>query len=315
MKTEKINMITVLGPTATGKTGFATRLAALVDGEIISADSRQVYCGMDLGTGKDYEDYSFNGIEIPYHLIDIKDAGEEYNVFEFQRDFLRVYNDILSRGKMPILCGGTGMYLEAILNGYTLVEVPENKALREELAQKTQEELVGILQDLRPLHNTSDSDDRTRTIRAIEIEKFTKENPKQEDNFPKINSILFGLKYERTVIREKISKRLKERLDEGMIDEVRTLLDNGVHPDKLKYYGLEYKFLTMHVLGELNFKDMFQKLNTAIHQFAKRQENWFNRMEKNGSVIHWIDGNLTLDEKLEEAMKIISSNPEIKAVK
>jgi tRNA dimethylallyltransferase len=307
MNTLSIDMITVLGPTATGKTGFAASLAVQLNGEIISADSRQVYKEMNLGTGKDYEDYKVDGRQVPYHLVDIVEPGSEYNVYQFQKDFLNAYSDILDRGKTPVLCGGTGMYLEAILNGYTLIQVPVNEKLRSALETKSTEELADMLRELRPVHNTTDSIHRMRTIRAIEIETHNRENPPPENTFPEINTEIFGLKFERKVIRERITKRLKERLEAGMIDEVIALLKKGIHPDKLKFYGLEYKFLTMHVLGELSYNDMFQKLNSAIHQFAKRQDTWFRRMERNRIDINWIDGNLPMTEKVEVALGILET--------
>ncbi len=300
-------MITILGPTATGKTSFAAALAAQLNGEIVSADSRQVYKEMNLGTGKDYEDYMVDGQQVPYHIVDIVEPGSEYNVYEFQKDFLQAYDGIRERGKLPILCGGTGMYLEAVLNGYTLIQVPVNEKLRSELEEKPTEELADILKELRTVHNTTDTIHRKRTIRAIEIETHNKQNPPPENTFPEINTEIFGLKFARSVIRERITKRLKERLDDGMIDEVKGLLDKGIHPDKLKFYGLEYKFLTMHVLGELSYNDMFQKLNTAIHQFAKRQETWFRRMERNGFSINWINGNLQMEGKVKVALEMLET--------
>lgn len=298
-------MITVLGPTATGKTGFTAHLAKLLNGEIISADSRQVYKEMNLGTGKDYDDYVVDGITIPYHLIDIIEPGSEYNVYEYQRDFITAFEDITSRNKLPILSGGTGLYIEAILNGYQLIPVPENKLLRAQLESKSTEELVVTLAKLRSLHNTTDSIERNRIIRAIEIEAFNKENPPKENTFPSIDTTIIGIRFERKTIRERITLRLKDRLQNGMIEEVRGLLEKGIHADKLKFYGLEYKFLTMHILGELNYNDMYQKLNTAIHQFAKRQETWFRRMERKGFKINWIEGILPIDKKIDEAMRIV----------
>jgi len=292
-------MITILGPTATGKTSFAANVAARLDGEIISADSRQVYRGMDLGTGKDYEDYIVDGQKIPYHLVDIADPGYEYNVFEFQNDFLRVFDDITTRGKMPLLCGGTGMYLEAVLSGYKLQKVPENIELRKSLSGKSLKELNSILQSYRDVHNTTDSSDRDRALRAIEIAEFQKEHPRDESSFPKIDHKIFGVQFERRIIRERITQRLKQRLESGMIAEIESLLASGLKPEQLTFYGLEYRYLTDYVTSKISYDDMFSRLNTAIHQFAKRQMTWYRRMEKRGFKITWIDGNLAMREKLE----------------
>ncbi|MBS4013565.1 MAG: tRNA (adenosine(37)-N6)-dimethylallyltransferase MiaA [Bacteroidetes bacterium] len=286
---ETYDLIVITGPTATGKTSIAARLAAEIEGEIISADSRQVYRKMDLGTGKDLDDYIVNGKKIPFHLIDIAEPGYEYNVFEFQRDFFDAFLDIKSRGKRPILCGGTGMYIEAAISEYKLIEVPENSDLRKTLLTKTDEELQNILVSMRKLHNTSDTSDRKRLIRAIEIEQYYSDNPQIPSETPKINSIIFGINKPRDEVRERITKRLKQRLETGMIEEVELLLENGVTPEKLKYYGLEYKFLTQYILGEITYEQMFSQLNTAIHQFAKRQMTWFRRMEKKGFNIIWVE--------------------------
>ncbi|MFP4471896.1 MAG: tRNA (adenosine(37)-N6)-dimethylallyltransferase MiaA [Bacteroidales bacterium] len=297
-------MITILGPTATGKTRLAAAAAAAVDGEVISADSRQVYRGMDIGTGKDYHDYVVEGKTVPHHLVDIADPGYEYNVFEFQKDFLKAFGDIVSRGKMPVLCGGTGMYLEAVLSGYKLVEVPENPQLRERLHQKSMHELTEILKSLREVHNVTDFTDRDRTIRAIEIAEYEKSHPRTKDDFPEINHRIYGIRFERRIIRERITLRLKQRLEEGMIDEVKRLLGLGLKPEQLTFYGLEYRYLTDYVTGKISYEEMFRLLNTAIHQFAKRQMTWFRRMEKKGFKIHWIDGNLPLEQKLESILKL-----------
>lgn len=291
-------MITILGPTATGKTRLAALVAHKLDGEIISADSRQVYRGMDIGTGKDYADYQVDGRQIPFHLVDIADAGYEYNVFEFREDFYKAYAEIQSRRIQPILCGGTGLYLEAVLSGYTLVKVPVNTELREKLSSKNIHELNLILSEFRELHNTTDSTDIQRTIRAIEIEDFLKNHTEPQADFPKIQSVIFGLQFDRQVIRQRITERLKTRLNGGMIDEVKTLLDSGLQPAQLSFYGLEYRFLTDYVTGKITYDDMFALLNTAIHQFAKRQMTWFRRMEKKGIRINWIDGNLNDSEKV-----------------
>jgi tRNA dimethylallyltransferase len=295
----KINLITILGPTATGKTGIAANLAAKLGTEIISADSRQVYRGMDLGTGKDYEDYFVNGVEVPSHLVDIEDAGVHYNVYRFQTDFLKVFEEIKSRNKLPVLCGGSGLYLEAVLKNYRLIEVPPNKELRKELDGKSLEELTEILKQLKPeLHNHTDVETDRRAVRAIEIEKYYAENPKVDSSYPEIQSLNIGIDFDREMRRERITIRLKQRLEEGMLDEVQKLLDSGLTPEQLIYYGLEYKFLTLHLIGELSYDEMFRKLEIAIHQFAKRQMTWFRGMEKRGTKIHWINGHLPMDEKV-----------------
>ena len=302
------NLITILGPTATGKTGLAAHLAARLDGEIISADSRQIYRGMDLGTGKDYADYLVGGIEIPSHLIDIEDAGLHYNVFRFQTDFIKVFKEIKSRDKFPVLCGGSGLYIEAILKNYRLIEVPPNKELRKKLEGKSLEELTEILKSLKPkLHNHTDIETDRRAIRAIEIEKYYAENPQFDASFPEINSLNIGIDFDRELRRQRITVRLKQRLDEGMLDEVQKLLDSGLTPEQLIYYGLEYKFLTLHLIGELTFDEMFRQLEIAIHQFAKRQMTWFRGMEKRGTKIHWINGHLPIGEKVEEIFNLLNS--------
>lgn len=300
------NLITVLGPTASGKTAFGARLAYVIKGELISADSRQVYRGMDLGTGKDYEDYMVEGHRIPVHLIDIHQAGYKYNVFEFQNDFKEVFKDIIKRKRIPIMVGGTGMYLEAVMNRYELVRTPINQDLRNALADKTQNELADILLKYGTrLHNTSDLKVRKRTIRAIEIAEFVSRNPEQSMDLPEVKALVFGIKYDLNVRRKRISERLKTRLDEGMIEEVKVLLDT-VNPDDLIYYGLEYKYLTLYLTGHLTYDDMFQKLEVAIHQFAKRQMTWFRKMERNGCDIHWLEGQLPIEEKINRALGIIA---------
>lgn len=281
------NLITILGPTANGKTAFATKLALMLDTEIISADSRQVYRGMDIGTGKDIAEYTISGKKIPYHLIDIVDAGEKYNVFRFQKDFFESFQNILSRNKTPIMCGGTGLYLEAIIKNYNLIEVPENKPLRLNLEKKSLKELELVLKSMKKTHNTTEFDTKKRAIRAIEIETYIKNNPQKAVNYPNINSLLIGVKHQRQIERERITARLKQRLDEGMIDEVKKLMEKGVPKETLIYYGLEYKFITLFLTGEISYDEMFAKLNTAIHQFAKRQRTWFRRMERNGLKIDW----------------------------
>ncbi len=292
-------MITILGPTATGKTNLAAHVADALNGEIISADSRQVYRGMNIGTGKDYEDYIVEGKLVPHHLVDIVEPGYKYNVYEFQKDFFSIYEEILKRKKAPVLCGGTGMYLEAALSGYRLLDVPTNKKLRNELSAKTLEELNTILSSFKTMHNISDSLDKDRTIRAIEIQEYYRNHPKQLKNIPVIKSDIFGIKFDRAEIRRRITQRLEARFKEGMVEEVGKLLRKGLKPEQLKFYGLEYKFVTQFVTGEISYDDMFRLLNTAIHQFAKRQMTWFRKMEKKGFEINWIDGNLPLSQKME----------------
>ena len=304
------SMLAILGPTACGKTSFAVALADILDGEIISADSRQVYRGMDLGTGKDLADYDFHGHRIPYHLIDICDAGEKYNVYRYQHDFLVAYDDIVSRGRFPILCGGTGLYLESVLRGYKLCPVPQNPELRKSLENKSLEDLVKVLLEYKErtggkMHNTTDVDTAQRAIRAIEIEEYYSEHPLLDASFPDIHSLVIGLDISRDLRRERISKRLQQRLDDGMLDEIRRLIDSGVHPDDLIYYGLEYKYLTLHVIGLLTYAEMFRQLEIAIHQFAKRQMTWFRGMERRGVHIHWIDATQPMDDKVSEVIKLL----------
>lgn len=300
MATTPYNLITITGPTASGKTSVAAHLARQINGEIISADSRQVYRGMDIGTGKDLSDYRVDGLIVPYHLIDIADAGYEYNVFEYQRDFINVFNDIRQRGKFPIVCGGSGMYIEAVLKGYKLINVPVNEALRKLLAGKSLGELTEILKKYKPVHNNSDTETPKRAMRAIEIEEYYRQNPQQDRYYPEINALIIGILFDRETRRKRISERLKTRFDEGMIDEIKNLITNGVSPESLIYYGLEYKYITRYVTGEISYAEMFSQLETAIHQFSKRQMTWFRHMEKNGTTIHWIDGCLPLEEKLKQ---------------
>lgn len=295
---ESYNLITVLGPTACGKTTFAVALADHLHTAVISADSRQVYRSMDLGTGKDLDEYILEGRVVPHYLIDIVDAGYKYNVFEFQRDFLDVYTALRTEGQLPVMCGGTGMYLESVLRGYRLIEVPENSELRDSLTGKSLEELTAILKSYKRLHNTTDVDTCKRAIRAIEIEEYYRTNEASIRDFPKINSLTIGLDISRELRRERISRRLRERLDLGMVDEVRGILASGVKPDDLIYYGLEYKYLTLYVIGALSYDDMANQLEIAIHQFAKRQMTYFRGMERRGVNIHWIDASLSADEKL-----------------
>jgi tRNA dimethylallyltransferase len=304
MKMKPYNLITILGPTASGKTSVAAHLARRLNGEIISADSRQVYRGMDLGTGKDIADYLVNGVEIPYHLIDIVDAGYEYNVFEYQRDFIKAFTDIHSRNKFPVVCGGSGLYIEAVLKGYKLINVPVNEELREKLTGKNLEELSSILKTYKTLHNVSDVDTVKRAIRAIEIQEYYSRNPETDMPFPEINSLIVGVKFDRDIRRQRISERLKTRLNEGMINEVKNLIEAGVKPETLVYYGLEYKYLTQYLIGKISFDEMFCQLETAIHQFAKRQMTWFRHMEKSGFTIHWLDGDIQMEEKIEQIVRL-----------
>jgi tRNA dimethylallyltransferase len=303
-----MDLITVLGPTATGKTQFAVQLTGLIGGEIISADSRQVYRGMDIGTGKDLNDYIVNGKQISYHLIDIVDAGEKYNVFRYQSDFLKVYDNLKSKNILPVLCGGSGMYIEAVLKGYKLINVPVNESLREMLNKYSLQELEQKLKQYGQLHNKTDVDTKKRAIRAIEIAEYYKTHPDIDFSFPEIKSLIFGIKFDRKIVKERITYRLKERLQQGMIDEVEELIKQGVDTDTLEYYGLEYKFIVKFLKKELSYNHMVEKLNVAIHQFSKRQMTWFRKMERQGFKIYWIDGELPEDKKISTAMEIINNH-------
>ena len=298
-------LITIIGPTASGKTAFAAALAARLDTEIISGDSRQVYRSMDIGTGKDLADYVVDGKQIPYHLIDICNPGDKYNVFEYQHDFHKAFEEIQKKGKLPILCGGTGMYIESVLRGFKLLDVPQNPALRESLKGKSLAELEQILASYKVLHNKTDVDSAQRAIRAIEIEEFYKTEAPDKREYAPINSLIIGVDIDRDLRREKISKRLRARLDEGMVDEVRAILATGVKPDDLIYYGLEYKFLTLYIIGQLTYDEMVSQLEIAIHQFAKRQMTWFRGMERRGLHIHWLDATLPTDEKINNVLALI----------
>ncbi|MDD2799051.1 MAG: tRNA (adenosine(37)-N6)-dimethylallyltransferase MiaA [Bacteroidales bacterium] len=293
-------LITILGPTASGKTSLAVALAEALNTEIISGDSRQVYRRMDIGTGKDLSEYG----QVPYHLIDICDAGEKYNVFEYQHDFAKVFSEIKAKGKLPILCGGTGMYIESVLKGYKLLAVPENRELREQLSGFTLDELTVKLSMYKELHNKTDLDSVKRAIRAIEIEEYYRMQQPDITEFLPINSLIVGVDIDREVRRDRITKRLKDRLDEGMVEEVRSIIESGVSPDDLIYYGLEYKYLTLYIIGQLTFDEMFAQLEMAIHQFAKRQMTWFRGMERRGFTIHWIDAMLPMEEKVQIISKL-----------
>ena len=312
-------MITVIGPTACGKTQFAVALANELDGEILSGDSRQVYRRMDLGTGKDLDEYVIDGKTIPFHLIDIAEPGTKYNVYQYQQDFVNAYRDILSRGKTPILCGGTGLYIECVLRGYRMSFVPENQALRKSLEGKSLEELSSLLRSYKQLHNTTDVDTAQRAIRAIEIEEYYRLHPEEEGNETpgeqqrsetlrsvRDNNVVIGLMIDREVRRQRISSRLKARLENGMIDEVKKLLGEGIPPQDLIYYGLEYKYLTLHVIGKLSYEEMYRQLEIAIHQFAKRQMTWFRGMERRGATIHWLNAQDPLQDNIGKVRSLIS---------
>lgn len=298
-------LITIIGPTASGKTAFAAALAARLDTEIISGDSRQVYRSMDIGTGKDLADYVVDGKQIPYHLIDICNPGDKYNVFEYQHDFHKAFEEIRKKGKLPILCGGTGMYIESVLRGFKLLDVPQNPALRESLKGKSLAELEQVLASYKVLHNKTDVDSAQRAIRAIEIEEFYKTEAPDKREYAPINSLIIGVDIDRELRREKISRRLRARLDKGMVDEVRAILATGVKPEDLIYYGLEYKFLTLYIIGQLTYDEMVSQLEIAIHQFAKRQMTWFRGMERRGLHIHWLDATLPTDEKINNVLALI----------
>ena len=307
-------MITILGPTASGKTSLAAALAARIDAEIISADSRQVYRGMTIGTGKDLDDYRQGDRLIPYHLIDICEPGTKYNLFQYQQDFHLIYNNIVARGVRPILCGGTGLYIESVLKGYALSPVPQNQALRDKLADKSLAELTEMLEDLKRrnhsvMHNRTDVDTAQRAIRAIEIETYNLEHPTDNRTLPPIDSVIIGVDINREERRRKITQRLKQRLEEGMVDEIRQLLDRGIAPENLIYYGLEYKFVTEYVIGKTSYEEMFRQLEIAIHQFAKRQMTWFRGMERRSFTIHWIDALDPMDSKVAQIMDIAHIQP------
>jgi len=302
-----IDLVTVLGHTAAGKTAFAAHLADRLGGEIISADSRQVYRGMDIGSGKDYKDYLVMDHQVPFHLIDILDAGYEYNVYLFKRDFLRVYTDISERGKLPVLCGGSGLYIESVLRNYHLLNVPLNPGLRQELDKLSYEELVEILKLHGPLHNISDTSNRKRMIRAIEIARYQSGQLQDLEDERELNPLVLGIRFDRDVRRERITLRLRERMEEGMVEEVEGLLRSGVLAEKLDYYGLEYRYVCKYIQEELSYEEMFKRLNTAIHQFAKRQMTYFRGMERKGIAIHWLDGGLSMEDKIELALELFKA--------
>jgi len=293
------DLLVITGPTASGKTALAATLASRLNGEIISADSRQVYREMNIGTGKDYSDYLINGTRIPVHLIDIVDPGSRFNVFEYQKSFLKVFQDMTNRNKFPVICGGSGMYLDSVISGYKLIEVPPDEAFREDLEKKSMDELIEILRSYKNLHNTTDIDTKKRVVRAIEIEHYYSENNEVELDLPDFRSLVIGIKYDRESRRKRISQRLKERLAHGMIEEVQMLIDKGISTETLLYYGLEYKFITLFLTGKIPYEEMFCRLEIAIHQFAKRQMTWFRGMERRGVKVRWIDGNIEKEEKVQ----------------
>lgn len=299
-------ILAIVGPTASGKTGFAVAVARAAGGEIVSGDSRQVYRGMDIGTGKDLEEYG----EIPFHLIDVAPAGAKYNLFQYLADADRALEDISARGKLPVLCGGSGLYVESVLKGLRLPPVPENTPLRESLRGKSLEELTAILASMKTLHNTTDVDSPQRAVRAIEIEQYYLEHPSEavaaREGLPRPATII-GVDVDRDVRRSRITRRLDARLEAGMLDEARRLLDSGIPPENLIYYGLEYKFLTEHLLGKTTFREMRDGLEIAIHQFAKRQMTWFRGSQRRGFRIHWLSGDLPREEFAARALEIYQS--------
>jgi tRNA dimethylallyltransferase len=302
------DLLVVTGPTASGKTSLAATIAYIVGGEIVSADSRQVYRGMNLGTGKDYADYTINGITIPCHLIDIVDPGYKYNVFEFQRDFNKVYSDLKKRKVFPVVCGGSGMYADSIITGYKMYEVPPDTGLRIELEKKSIEELREILLTFKDLHNNTDTESKKRLIRAIEIEHSSRNKAKPLNGFPKVKALLVGIMFDRETRRKRISERLKQRLNSGMVEEVKLLIEQGIDADTLIYYGLEYKYITFYLTGKISYEEMERDLEIAIHQFAKRQMTWFRGMERKGLKINWIEGELPMEEKVKIVLDKLEGN-------
>lgn len=294
------NLLAIVGPTASGKTALAVAVARQLGGEIISADSRQVYRGMDIGTGKDLSEYGSGEQQVPVHLINIANAGYQYNVYEYQRDFLTVFGELSQRNCFPVLCGGSGLYIEAVLRNYRLIQVPPDPDLRASLAGKSLEELTSVLKTYRPdLHNQTDTENERRAIRAIEIARYYATHPPDEKPYPVIQPLIAGIAVDREVRRERISRRLHQRIEEGLVQEVKALLDSGLTSEALIYYGLEYKYVTRYITGDLSFDEMVAELNTAIHQFAKRQMTWFRRMERMGTTIHWLEESLAFDEKVD----------------
>jgi len=301
-----VDIICITGPTASGKTTLAVQVAAAIGSEVISADSRQVYRDMNLGSGKDLDEYVFQGKQIPYHLINIVEAGEEYNVYEYQKDFFEVYKKLKNRKLTPILCGGSGLYIQAVLGDYRMLNVPLNTELRKSLEDKSMDELQAIFRKTGNPHNTTDTSTRKRLVRAIEIASYQNKHPETPSPHPQINPLICAISYEREELRQRITARLKQRLGEGMIEETENLLRKGISPEKLIYYGLEYKFITLHLIGELSYKEMFNKLNIAIHQFSKRQMTWFRRMERQGYDINWINGDTSNDAKLQKVISLLN---------
>jgi tRNA dimethylallyltransferase len=300
------DLLVITGPTASGKTALAASVADRIGGEIISADSRQVYRRMDLGTGKDLCDYIIEGRTIPCYLIDIADPGDKYNVFEYQRDFLKVYNELTERDVFPVMCGGSGMYIDSVITGYRMQEVPPDSGFRSQLEKKSMEELTEILSTYRKLHNITDIDTKKRIIRAIEIEHFSRLSKKYRTQFPDLKSLVIGVMIDREKRRKRITERLKQRLDDGMVDEVRGLLESGIRKETLIYYGLEYKFITLYLNGRMKYDEMLESLEIAIHRFAKRQMTWFRGMERKGIVINWISGELPMEEKVERVLELLA---------
>lgn len=308
MQREGRKLLAIVGPTACGKTALATRVALETDGEILSGDSRMVYRGMDIGTGKDLDEYTIGGRSVPYHLIDIADAGDKYTVYNFQQDFAEAYADIRARGKQPILCGGSGLYVEAVIKNYGLLSVPPNHDLRQELEAKSQDELAAMLATYQELHNVTDLDNRRRTIRAIEIADYLARHPEENGPLEGMECTVVGVDVSREVRRERITRRLRTRLREGLVEEVRCLLDKGVKPDDLIYYGLEYKYVTLYCTGQMGFDEMQSQLEIAIHQFAKRQMTWFRGMERRGTKIHWVSGSQPMEDMVAEVVEIMNLN-------
>lgn len=298
-------LVTILGPTACGKTHLAVALAARLKSEVISGDSRQVYRRMDIGTGKDLSEYTYEGRNVPYHLIDIVEPGSKYTLFHFQEDFLKAFRSIRKCQRIPVFCGGSGLYLESVLKAFSLSPVPINEPLRASLSNKSLEELTSILASFRPLHNNTDTDTCTRAIRAIEIETYNKEHPQELRSFPSIPSLVIGLDVDREIRRQRIANRLEQRLKEGLVEEIRSLLESGVSADNLIYYGLEYRFVTLYVIGQMGYDEMVERLRIAICQFAKRQMTWFRGMEKRGIHIHWIDNTMDTDSKVDTILSLL----------